>query len=327
MNKTNKPAYIASYDMVKAYDRGSIKFLLLVMEKMEFPEEFRRWVEMLHNGATTRLILPTGLSREIAVTFSFRQGDPIALNLYILQHEPFLRVMRNNCSGLTITNFRQLDVDFCDDIENMSSDVHDLVLFDEIMKKYEAISGAILSRNEKSKVMGLGAWKGKTDWPEEVSWIKTVEEMKIFGLTICPLYQNTLKKTWENVVRGFEKTLFSWSSRSLDTLDQRVQVAKMFAMSKLYYVSQVLPLPKVFCQRIEKRLSRFIFLGRHERLQLSELENSPEHGGLGLPNIAVKTECLLLRQMLRILKRPEENSYHHIGYWLGCFLREDLPIQ
>lgn len=23
------------------------------------------------------------------------------------------------------------------------------------------------------------------------------------------------------------------------------------------------------------------------------------------------------RQTLRILNRPEENSYHHLGYWLG----------
>ena len=84
VNKHKKPAYIASYDMVKAYDRASVRFLLLVMERMGFPVIFRRWVEMLHHEATTCLVLPTGLSKKIQVKFSFRQGDPIAMNLYIL---------------------------------------------------------------------------------------------------------------------------------------------------------------------------------------------------------------------------------------------------
>ena len=62
VNKQKRPAFIASYDLVKAYDTPSIQFLLLVMEKMEFPVVFRRWIEMLHKDATTCLILPTGIS-------------------------------------------------------------------------------------------------------------------------------------------------------------------------------------------------------------------------------------------------------------------------
>jgi hypothetical protein len=40
--------------------------------------------------------------------------------------------------------------------------------------------GAILSRNKKSKLMGVGYWKGKQDWPEQVKWMKVVTEMKPF---------------------------------------------------------------------------------------------------------------------------------------------------
>ena len=109
VNKQRKPAFIASYNMVKAFDRASVRFLLLVMERMGFPEVFRRWVSMLHHEATTCLVLPTGLSRIIKVMFSFRQGDPIALNLYILQQEPFLRLLRRTLTGLTITNFKLID--------------------------------------------------------------------------------------------------------------------------------------------------------------------------------------------------------------------------
>jgi hypothetical protein len=55
------------------------------------------------------LIIPTGLFRDIKLMlFSFYQGDPIAMNLYFLQQEPFLRMLRANLSGLVITNFKQL---------------------------------------------------------------------------------------------------------------------------------------------------------------------------------------------------------------------------
>ena len=94
------------------------------------------------------------------------------------------------------------------------------------MTKFESTSGAILSRNIKSKVMGLGPWRGKQDWPEEVKYLKIVKEMRIFGFIICSTYQQTLKNTWEKVMSGFENVLFSWQSRQLETLAQRVVVAK-----------------------------------------------------------------------------------------------------
>ena len=256
------------------------------------------------------------------VRFSFRQGDPLALNLYILQQEPLLRMVRATLTGLLITNFRLMDSSYCDDVETLSSDVDDLVKFDKVMQKFEEMSGAILSRTNKSKVMGLGSLKAKHDWPQEVSWIKTVSEMKIFGFTICPTYKDTATKTWKRVVRGFEQVLFSWESRQLETLSQRVQVVRTFALSKLYYVAQVLPLPAEHRRKVESRISSFVFRGRHERLSLSELENTCENGGLGLPNIAVKADALLIRQMCRILNQPEEGSFRLLGYWLGGELRD-----
>ena len=154
--------------MVKAYDRAMISFLLKVMERMGFPEVFRNWIKMMHHEATTCVVLPNGLSRSIKVMFSLRQGDPLSMNLYILQQEPLLRMLRATLTGLVITNFRMIDKSYCDDVETMSSDVNDLVKFDNVMQKFEEISGAILSRTKKSKVMGFGALKNKNDWPEEV---------------------------------------------------------------------------------------------------------------------------------------------------------------
>ena len=129
VNRNNQQAYLASFDNLKAYDRSSTAYLEKVTEKMAFPEKYRSWLQMLHRGATTRLILPSGLSRDIQVTFSFRQGDCIAGDLYCLNQEPLLRTLRNILVGLCVENFFQKDTSYLDDIELLSGDKQDLVTF------------------------------------------------------------------------------------------------------------------------------------------------------------------------------------------------------
>ena len=87
-------------------------------------------------------------------------------------------------------------------------------------------------------------------------------------------------------------------------------------------MAQVLPLPNKYRKQVESSLSKFIFRGRHERLQLDELHNSYENGGLVLPDITVKADALLLKQMCRMMNLPDERSFRLLGFWLGSFLRD-----
>ena len=50
-----------------------------------------------------------------------------------------------------MNNFKLIDKAYCDDVQTLSEDVDDFVKFDEVMQKFESMSGAILSRNKKSK--------------------------------------------------------------------------------------------------------------------------------------------------------------------------------
>ena len=325
INKNNLQGYLASFDNVKAYDRSSTAYLDKVMERMAFPLTFRMWLQMLHKGATTRIILPTGLSRKIEVTFSYRQGDCIAGDLFCLNQEPLLRKLRERVVGLLVSDFFRKDTSYLDDIQLISADEQDLITFNKVMNMFEAQSGAMLSRGKKSKVMGLGGWEGRNEWPQEVNWLQTVVEMKILGFTVCPQFPGTLQRTWEVILRGLQKTLFSWGGRALNTLQQRVNVLQTFALSKLWYAAQVLPLPDKILKKIESASSTFIFQGRHERLKLDELQNPKSRGGLGLVCVSTKAECLLLRQSLRILSRQDQNCRKHLNFWLGSELQEYFP--
>jgi hypothetical protein len=205
----------------------------------------------------------------------------------------------------------------------MGEKVSDLIVIEEIFSNFEDISGAILSRTEKSKVMGLGAWKGRQDWP--LGWLKVVNMMKIFGFQVTPSYKLSLQMSWDACLAGFRKTIMSWKSRQLNTLIQRVEVLRVFATSKLWYKASALPLPRKFAKSFESLMGSFLWLGKLERLQIDEVKNPLCDGGLGLPCVSSKSDSLFLKQTCRLLMDSGSSQYNHVRYWLGLHLRDYFP--
>ena len=145
-----------------------------------------------------------------------------------------------------------------------------MIIIEEIFSNFEKISGAILSRSDKSKVMGLGPWREKLDWP--FPWMKVVPVIKTFGFQVTPVYKQTLERSWEKCFSGFNKTIMSWSSRQLNTMVQRVEVLRLFATSKLWYTASALPLPNKYLKKFESLMGKFLWAGKLERLQIDEVK-------------------------------------------------------
>ena len=88
-NQKNVGACLLSLEFFKAYDRVYLKFLFTVMKKMGLGEKFIAWIEMLHADAKTCFLL-ANLTDPILLSFSIRQGDPLAMLLYIIYVKPLL---------------------------------------------------------------------------------------------------------------------------------------------------------------------------------------------------------------------------------------------
>ena len=222
--------------------------------------------------------------------------------------------------GLRIENVKQCLDAYCDDVNVVSNQLGDFFVVDEAVRKFEAVSGAILSRNKKCTVMGIGTWKDKVDWP--LDYLVTVKEVKILGIYLSDSYRSIIQKNWDYRYKKFVDVIRSWSSRVLDTLAQRVEVVKVFALSKVYYVASVIPINLTMVKKFEKEIGNFIWnrSGKILRVKFEEIKNSPEKGGLGLPCLASKGKALMLSQLLRLLKSGDIKSIGHIGYWMGVLL-------
>ena len=148
----------------------------------------------------------------------------------------------------------------------------DLLLVDSAVVKFESVSGAILSRNRKCEVMGFGRWKERTIWP--LDYLRPVKETKVFGIIIANSFKHMLRRNWEIRVEKFEKSLLSWNGRCLESIYQRIDILKMFAYSRLYYLASILPLPQWTAKHIEKVVGKFIWAGSGKilRVQLDEMK-------------------------------------------------------
>ena len=261
-------AGLVSLDFFKAYDRLFLPFLVKVLSKMNFNATFCAWVKMLHKGAKTKFILGF-LTREIEVNFSVRQGDPLAMLLYVIFIEPFLLLLERKLKGLVLCGqplnalrsqnqlqVKQVSEAFCDDVNFIVTCNEDLHVIGNAVVDFEKASGAILSRNKKCLVLGLGRWSSRTSWA--LDYLQPVQEIKMFGIWFMNDYSRLLSTNWNTRIDKLRNTIFSWTGRVFANLKQRIDVLNCFTLSRIFYVGAVLPIPKTALKTINNLVGEFI---------------------------------------------------------------------
>ena len=126
---------------------------------------------------------------------------------------------------------------------------------------------------------------------------------------------------WKLRLEAFSRTVFSWSSRSLETVQQRVEVLKVFGLSRVYYVASILPMRKYHIKKFESIMGNFIWRGRILRIALDELKNDFSMGGLKLPCLDIMNRALLTSQCIRLLRSDDSKSINHVDFWMGSLLQ------
>ena len=174
-------------------------------------------------------------------------------------------------------------------------------------------------------MIGFGKWSNKTIWP--LAWLKPVKSLKIFGIFIADSYNEIQKLNWEHRFKKFSDVIYSWSPRILDTLQQRVEVIRMFALSRVYYVAAILPIRPSVVKKFEALMGNFLwrFSGKILRIAIDEIKNVKLCGGLNLPCLSSMADSLLASQCIRMLRSGDVKSLGHIDFWIGDLLVAVAP--
>jgi hypothetical protein len=329
LQRHQRPGYLLSLDFFHAYDRMSMDWVDSVLEAMGFGLVFRGWIATLHRGASASFLL-SNISPVLAILFSIRQGDPLAALLFIIYLEPFLVRLEAVLSGLWVANIRKASFAYMDDVQALGDDLQDILRVDSACRDFEAASGALLNRNRKSTIVGLGSWAGRQDWP--LQWLLASDHVKVLGFTISPVFSQTVQLSWDDVLAGMEQTLYLWRSRRLDTLLQRVRAMEVFVLSKAWYVAHLLSLATTAsaphlvapATSLRRLASDFLWAGRFRRLAFDECHTKRSAGGLGLSCPQSRAQSTLAKQACHFLAAGGRPALH-LAYWLGISLQGLLP--
>ena len=330
LQRRNLPGYLLSLDFFHAFDRVSMDWVDRVLEAMGFGLIFRGWIGTLHRGASASFLLQS-LSPALAILFSIRQGDPLASLIFILYMEPFLVQLEASLRGLRMAGIREASFSYMDDVEVLGNEMRDILTTDSLCRNFEAASGAILNRNRKTVIIGLGSWAGRLDWP--LAWLQAAASVKVLGFNITPSFKETVQLSWDQTLAGMERTLRSWRSRRLLTLAQRVQVLEEFILSKAWYLAHLLPLateaagpPHMVAPatRLRRLVCDFLWAGRLRSIAFDETHSKRSAGGLGLSDPQTRAQSMLAKQACRHLAAAGRPALH-LAFWIGPSLSAFLP--
>jgi hypothetical protein len=181
----HRSATITFLDVTKAYDKAWIDGIMYVMGNNGVLGKEWSITRKLNENLTARIQTDQGLTRQINIKDSIRQGGVLSVNQYALLMDEISKEIRKKNLGITVTeNETKLGcLLWMDDVVLIAKDEKDmqemLEITNTIARKYHLKFGA-----EKSKYMALG--RRKPDGPLKMGQmlIEPTENYKYLGITL-----------------------------------------------------------------------------------------------------------------------------------------------
>ncbi len=324
LRRRREPGFLLNLDLFHAYDRVCLPFLDRVLAAMSFGFGFRSWIHTLHDGATATFLLHRH-SPPIPITFSVRQGDPIAMLLFVIQIEPLLAALLAALPPVQVGDAMESVFAYVDDVDIVAQSEEALGIINDICSRFEKMSGAILNRNRKSAILGLGSWAGRQNWP--LPWLNSPPTLRVFGVEFAATARATSSASWNAAIARFRAAIVPWQSRALTTLRQRRDVLETFLFSRLYYLAQAVPLPASAARSITAAAGAFLWGGSGfgaERVAWETLHNPMATGGLAVTDISSRAEALLVKQACWMAAQGGRPAAH-LAFWHGSELQHLYP--
>ena len=177
---------------------------------------------------------------------------------------------------------------YADDTTCLVEDTSSASKLFEKVDLFRLCSGLELNRS-KTEALWLGSNKNRTDTPFGIRWPK--DYVNTLGICFTTDPNISYSKNLESRLLSLEKCLNVWSSRDL-TLYGKINIVKSLALSKLFFVAAVLPIPDDFIKNVNKQVVEFIWNHKNPKIKKTTMIGEKKEGGLGMPDFDIINKSL-----------------------------------
>lgn len=288
LKQRKQRAKLISFDFDHAFDRVRHAFLYRTMCALGINRDFVELLARISRLSSSRLLVNGYLSRAFPIQRSVRQGDPMSSLLFVLYLHPLI-------CRLEQVQGNQIVVAYADDISIISINVHAIIESKSYFSRFEFASGAKLNLR-KTLSVDIGDLSGPNTL--NVSWLQTTNTVKILGIVFAKSIRLMIKLNWDATINHFSHIAWLHSGRSL-SLHQKVTLLNVYATSKIWYLSSILPPSAVHTAKITKTMGTFLWRGIPTRIPMLQLTRPRDKGGLNLHLPTFKCKSLMLNRHLR----------------------------
>ena len=249
----NKEGFLVTMDIEKAFDSLDHTFVISVLKKFGFGNNFVSWIEILISKQESCIINGGNTTQYFLLERGVCQGDPISAYIFIFALEVLSFVLRNNrdIKSLNIFDHLFLYTAYADDtmffLENKES-------IEELVKTFTLFSffSGLKPNISKCEVCGLGPLKGVE---MAVSGMQSVDltrdALKILGVYFSYNINLMNQKNYCQAITNIHGILKIWRMRNL-SIEGKIVVFKTLAISKLVYLAHLTVIPDHITDGITK---------------------------------------------------------------------------
>lgn len=321
MNINDWNGYLISFDQEKAFDRVEHNFIIKVLESMNFPDWFTKWIKIIYKNIYSKVQVNGHLTDNIPITRSIRQGCPLSMTLYAIIIEPLASNIRKSedIQGINIPNLDYKcklfqHADDCSTITTTMNDYHYLILE---FRKFGGVSGSKINET-KTEILNIG----HNEVPENNIFNQlSKEQVKVLGIYFG---KNIIEKNWDPVIYNIKQTIREWENRNLDFYS-KINVINTYLLSKAWYIARIVQPTDAIITNIHQLIYKFLWGGQPELLSRKTIQRQFSKGGIQMPNFDIKIKAMLL-QRIATIKRIGNTPWKALyTYFLGHTTRTLIP--
>ena len=293
-----KNGSILSLDYADAFRSVSLQWFKHVMDTIGFPTSFSGWYWHMVKDMGIVISVNRCKSSVIKNERGFPEGFPPSMCCWVIAQMALIIGLEQKLTGIELKDGRIIkDLNFADDQKLFLREPEEIHKVEEIVTKFEQVSGVKLHRNKllkKCNILCFGQHRGYQKWPD---FVNVVDSLKVIGATFINDGHLEMINSEHVKVRVIAKINENWGIRG--TLCQKAFFCNTFCLSKLNYLGQVFKLDKKCLDAIKAKALAFIYAGYNERPVQVVNFREKSNGGLGLHHPELKAKSLLLKNMYR----------------------------